>query len=319
MTPQSQRPLQHHVPAHSFPWNTPYVDVWCNNCNSKPTGLDRPQDFRLPQYVSTQNSCESNPLDKVLHSTYPASQQGHYPIDPYSSNTRPFTCMWGTCNAFFSSQSDLIGHVDLQHLVSPSSPVVDNSSVAHNGQFDQMKQPTTLSCLWADCSSPGMPSFNDLDLLTYHLLHEHLGVPPSPPASLSPPVSNRIVQSPSPTDVTFDTIVRDTASASPLSDMHTHPQAQTPTPQSSSPLLQDVPHSCTGSYECRWRDCRLLFSSCSDLTAHITVAHIGSGKAKYECFWDLCTRNGSNGFQSKQKICRHVQVSLIFYFKAVDT
>ncbi len=233
-------------------------------------------------------------------------------MDPYSqvsSDTRPFTCMWGSCNASFPCLPDLIGHVNLHHLATPSSPTVDNSNVAHN-QFGQLKQPISLSCLWADCTSPGTSPFNDQDLLVYHLLHEHLGVPPSP-ATLNPHAASRIAQSTSPENLTFDTVVRDTAS--PLSDMHTSSQAQTTSSGSSTPTLQDDPHSCTDSHECRWRDCGLPFASCSELTAHITATHIGSGRAQYECFWYQCTRSGSNGFQSKQKICRHVQVSPPFF------
>ncbi|KAF9531789.1 hypothetical protein CPB83DRAFT_848739 [Crepidotus variabilis] len=67
-------------------------------------------------------------------------------------------------------------------------------------------------------------------------------------------------------------------------------------------------HSCIDvSHECRWVNCRLKFPSCDALTAHINNDHVGAGKAKYECFWDGCTRNGCQGFTSKQKICRHVQ------------
>jgi len=226
-------------------------------------------------------------------------------MDPYTQ-VSSFTCMWGSCDASFSCLSDLIGHVNLHHLATPSSPTVDNSNVAHTGQFGQLKQPTSLSCLWADCTSPGTSPFIDQDLLVYHLLHEHLGVPSSP-ATLSPHAASRIAPSTSPGNLTFDTGVRDTAS--PMRDVHTSSQPQTTSSGSSTPAPQDDLHSCTDSHECRWRDCGLSFASCSELTAHITTTHIGSGKAQYECFWYQCTRNQNNGFQSKQKICRHVQVS----------
>jgi hypothetical protein len=69
-------------------------------------------------------------------------------------------------------------------------------------------------------------------------------------------------------------------------------------------------HTCSGTHPCRWKDCGLTFHSCDDLTAHISGDHIGGGKAHYNCFWDDCSRNGTQGFQSKQKISRHIQVQL---------
>ncbi|EEB87957.1 hypothetical protein MPER_14474, partial [Moniliophthora perniciosa FA553] len=44
-----------------------------------------------------------------------------------------------------------------------------------------------------------------------------------------------------------------------------------------------------------------------ELTEHLTAAHVGSGKPHYECLWKGCTRNGTNCFTSKRKICRHLQ------------
>ena len=37
-------------------------------------------------------------------------------------------------------------------------------------------------------------------------------------------------------------------------------------------------------------------------------ARVGGGRAHYDCFWEGCSRNGDNGFASKQKISRHMQV-----------
>jgi hypothetical protein len=72
------------------------------------------------------------------------------------------------------------------------------------------------------------------------------------------------------------------------------------------------PEDCnSATHRCRWKDCSFYFSTCNDLTMHITSDHIGGGKAHYDCFWEGCPRNGGQGFQSKQKICRHVQVKLL--------
>ena len=71
----------------------------------------------------------------------------------------------------------------------------------------------------------------------------------------------------------------------------------------------DSGHDCaTVDHPCKWSDCQERFASCEGLMAHITAEHVGGGKNHYGCFWDGCGRNGENGFKSKQKICRHLQV-----------
>lgn len=68
-------------------------------------------------------------------------------------------------------------------------------------------------------------------------------------------------------------------------------------------------HDCTtADHPCKWLGCQERFASCEALTAHITAEHVGYGRNHYGCFWDGCGRNEENGFKSKQKICRHLQV-----------
>jgi hypothetical protein len=61
------------------------------------------------------------------------------------------------------------------------------------------------------------------------------------------------------------------------------------------------------THGCMWDDCNQIFSTCDALTAHIASAHVGSGKAQYECVWRGCPRVGGQPFASKQKILRHIQ------------
>lgn len=75
----------------------------------------------------------------------------------------------------------------------------------------------------------------------------------------------------------------------------------------STPTTEDTP--CT----CLWTACNLTFPSSAALTAHLHAAHVGGGKAHYECWWEGCGRNGGGGFGTKQKLCRHLQVSLPFF------
>lgn len=106
----------------------------------------------------------------------------------------------------------------------------------------------------------------------------------------------------------------------------------------SSNTTQELPFCSSNSHTCLWRVstssssngltspsdaapaiCGLSFASPELLTSHVTAAHIGAGKAQYECFWASCTRHGENGFGSKQKISRHLQVSLSYSSKLALT
>ncbi|KAF9005950.1 hypothetical protein BDQ17DRAFT_1239677 [Cyathus striatus] len=219
-------------------------------------------------------------------------------------------CKWGNCNASFISLTELVGHVNLDHLrlptEAPAPIVVDSAS--------QVVTPK-LSCLWDDCSlypSPeSIPGPSNAETsgdsimatLVNHLLQDHLGVQSrrntspseqhvrSHPHSQEPPHNHlkggdrEIVKEPVNQQVTPAT-----------------------TTSEKSISTQITQHVCSeGKHECRWRGCGLSFDTCNDLTNHINTAHVGSGKPQYECLWETCNRNGANGFTSKQKICRHIQ------------
>ncbi|EIW79243.1 hypothetical protein CONPUDRAFT_127181 [Coniophora puteana RWD-64-598 SS2] len=77
-------------------------------------------------------------------------------------------------------------------------------------------------------------------------------------------------------------------------------------------------HPSSSHHQFRTWACYKTFPTSAALTQHIAEAHVGSGKARYECFWQGCNRNsglgdgtggsGENeGFGSKQKIMRHIQ------------
>jgi uncharacterized Zn-finger protein len=80
-------------------------------------------------------------------------------------------------------------------------------------------------------------------------------------------------------------------------------------PLTSQPIASQTTND---THQCHWQNCAEMFPNLDDLTTHISSHHVGSGKAQYECFWEGCTRNGENGFSSKQKICRHIQVILSY-------
>ncbi|KAL4063124.1 hypothetical protein J3A83DRAFT_4107099 [Scleroderma citrinum] len=196
--------------------------------------------------------------------------------------------MWANCGLVFASLSELVGHVNLQHL-RPSAPAPSTAQPTFPPPQDTSLFPDlSLSCHWGNCgmfpnpssipgpsSGPGVDQV--IDLLTTHLMQDHLGVNVPPPDQSTAP------------SVPFVTVP---PIASPLST----------TEGSTSP-----PPSTPGDHPCKWESCGQTFASCDELTAHIASMHIGSGKAHYDCFWEGCTRNGDSGFSSKQKISRHLQ------------
>lgn len=238
------------------------------------------------------------------------SLQQHLP----QSSIHIFSCQWASCKAAFSSIAELVGHVTVDHilkLVDEPAPQPLCSAV-HNRQFDF----NALSCHWGNCAmypypesipSSSMTTFPDtiLNVLTTHLMQDHLGVhypfPQSttmhtePSAKAPPTCTGNITPSPlqslpdscneSSTDTPSDPSPRDRSQSHSPNPLSTHYSAKS----------------------CKWIGCTEFFSSPDDLTTHILSAHIGSGKAHYDCYWEGCTRHGTQGFASKQKVARHMQ------------
>jgi hypothetical protein len=244
-------------------------------------------EMSLQYFTPPQSGGSSNPSQPDF---LPIQQTGH-PLNYASDSTNVqqqisshspssfITCLWADCQAQFSALPDLVTHVNMCHLQAPEVSPID-----------------AISCLWADCTSyptmdslPGPSSGHVLDgaigALTNHLLHDHLGLPNS--SVLAPPKN------------TAPLSAGEAAEHTPPSTCSSHSSLRsTPTP----------PDGSTDTHCCRWSECGQSFDTCDSLTAHITGEHVGSGRARYECFWAGCCRNGERGFISKQKICRHLQV-----------
>ncbi|KAF8845157.1 hypothetical protein BDN67DRAFT_962094 [Paxillus ammoniavirescens] len=218
----------------------------------------------------------------------PVSQsQAEPPVTSQGAPVPPFPCMWGNCGSMFNTLSELVGHVNLEHLRAaearnkPPEVTVPPRDNAHLFIQD------TLSCHWGDCamyptpssipsSSSGGPGNGVLNILTTHFMQDHLGLNYPFPTPIIPQSELSVLQN--------------TESIGSVS-------------QSSTPPV----HECSDNHVCKWLSCTQTFTSCDDLTAHIASVHVGSGKAHYECFWEGCVRHGENGFSSKQKISRHLQ------------
>jgi hypothetical protein len=308
-------------------WNSSLDDIFCDcgevvSENSVYPNAPHPhsssynsQDIINPELMSPGSSAASvspgftrTPMESNIDLYGPYGPYATIPNDISLPspviNTQPpmVTCMWANCNAAFNSLSDLVGHVNLQHLRFPSPTPVSSASHSSETQRQQNASMDALSCLWGDCnlytspdSIPGPSTGNQFDaalsILASHLFQDHLGLPDNIAFAHVP-----VPQSPAPFETTSSIGI------------------PTP-PDSTSTSLSDSPdpaaaHECSGTHACHWKSCPQTFTSCDELTAHITSAHVGGGKSHYECFWDGCQRHGGQGFSSKQKICRHIQVTV---------
>jgi hypothetical protein len=190
-------------------------------------------------------------------------------------------------------------------------------------------------------SSGNQPLDTALDVLATHLWEYHLGLSTPPPqfnfpsvdasavaqtagGLVHPPSSEdsvpevqtspseaemidmALLPAPAPLSAEVDAVA-DALGSSQLCPGSTHDHTSIPTHDQD--YTPDHGHDCTTTdHPCKWLDCQERFASCEALMAHVTVEHVGGGKNHYGCFWDGCGRNGENGFKSKQKISRHLQV-----------
>ncbi|KAG6334185.1 hypothetical protein ID866_4900 [Astraeus odoratus] len=290
-------------------WENSFSDILCG-CKDDAQVLPQPgKDAPL------QSMCHASPLPHPLgilraESSDPSSvctspspllsASPHSPISTASqvsvqSSVHAYPCKWADCGLKFASLTELVGHVNLQHLrapgfAQPDFPVAPNNTPL----FPEMN----LSCHWGNCamypspasipsSSSGQAVNDVIDLLTAHLMQDHLGVnialPAVVPMSSIATATTTATATPSPAPV---------PAAPPASD-----KPVTPSP---GPAVPEC-------HTCKWEYCSQTFDSSDKLTNHIASMHVGSGKAHYDCFWEGCTRNGENGFSSKQKISRHLQ------------
>lgn len=212
------------------------------------------------------------------------------------AQTLTLACMWGNCLARFASLPELVGHVNLEHLRLP--PVQTPASVSSDAVSESQSGSSRPSCLWGNCTEFSTPESTStsssgdavdgfLSILANHLLQDHLG---HFPATLSE-----------------DSPLTSLTSQSKANQQNLDETSSASGAERSISPLSSPSHQCTGTHMCNWKSCGQSFTTCSDLTSHLTAVHVGGGKAHYECFWEGCNRNGSNGFSSKQKISRHLQ------------
>ena len=278
-----------------MPWDSPFDEFLCA-CGAQVA--DSPASIQSVGTASSPNYSVVPAQDDLLPTMHISPHTQSTLSTPRTENspqlagvTLPdpmLSCMWAACHARFGSLPELVGHVNLEHLCLPSVSALPDSERNEACRSNI----SSLACQWRDCnvyrsaeSIPSTSSGDDpigdmLNTLAQHLLYDHLGLNHSsgPPSAMQQSSQHSIPQRPFHTELNCTT-------------------------ESSSLEKHDGPRTCL------WQSCNASFQTSDDLTRHITKEHIGGGKAHYECFWENCNRNGSHGFSSKQKICRHVQVS----------
>jgi hypothetical protein len=277
-----------------------------------------------PSECNSISSTFSTPMQPVV---FPAPLY----VSPSTASVVPakHACLWNGCRSSFSSLTELISHVNLSHLRA-HSPEPPEPVSAPSSYLRLSSDSLGLSCQWGNCheyssaalTTSGTLAFDDaISLLTGHLLHDHLGLQESPEGHnvsvTDAAIADVIAPVPEP-DSGHDVEIlveleglrspKQTIPSGQIAEQ-SHPN-KWPCTNEGSPITEDKMPSPVigGPGKCQWRGCELSFVTVDDLMNHLTTEHVGSGKNHYECFWKDCGRSGKNGFTSKQKVCRHLQV-----------
>jgi hypothetical protein len=287
-----------------------------------------------PTLSTLASPSETNSLPSAFNSPIqlPAYTPSLYLTQPPAHVVPPgHSCLWNGCGSRFVSLEELATHVNISHLRSFSSQILE--PVAGPSSYLRLTSDALgLSCQWDNCHEYSSTSVNSnslrlddaLNSLAGHLLHDHLGLQggrrdetvmttdhttladvglPDPVPNLEQDVEMRVEEQRS----------DDRDQDMPLAGSAKQDEIDKPKNEHQDPTTVEVkiPTPTMGAAEkCGWHGCELSFASVDDLMNHLTAEHVGSGKNHYECFWNGCERNGQNGFGSKQKVCRHLQVRI---------
>lgn len=280
--PPSSHPFQTFTPPIQIPTHSPHHSASPSTSST---------------ITTSASSFHSSP--SPLFSNQPSAINQQRPPDK--------TCLWSDCHAVFPSTGDLLAHLSTTHI--PSTEIPQEAL--------QANLPT--SCLWDDCSvfpnlssipgasaNPGPAAVTNF--LTTHLLQDHLGLQRPPHLSPQTPVIASLgsvspALSHSTGSPTLDPGSEEEITTQLLSTP-VLPQVISVSPLNDPRTLAVSERS---THACLWVGCNDVFPTCDALTAHIAAAHVGSGKAQYECQWRGCSRTGAQPFASKQKILRHLQ------------
>ncbi|KAF8202468.1 hypothetical protein BJ912DRAFT_944900 [Pholiota molesta] len=171
----------------SSSWETAFAE-WCATCAVSPPVTASTSSARSPERTFDGNGIGSaaHPMTGFASVDETFGQRAPTPTAP--SPPQAYSCMWAACNANFSCLSELVGHVNLDHLAHSSSSApsslgsqTPSGSSFHSSMNSLDQNASAISCLWDNCgSSYYSTSDNSFELLAHHLLNEHLGADPPP-------------------------------------------------------------------------------------------------------------------------------------------
>lgn len=206
--------------------------------------------------------------------------------------------------------SNLLQHLLQEHLAKlepgialalTNSLAAEASSHTHGKGKNRAMDPAAASSLLPSPSSSSSTTSAPVDLPTSSHSHSHRPHPHSHPHR-HPPTRHVHTHHAHPYGVHSHRSVHS------HSHSHSHPSSSSSSLSLSTTPLAPLPSS-TGTHPCRWKGCTLLFETSSELMSHLSIDHVGSGKAHYECLWEGCERaeEGGKGFAQRQKVMRHLQ------------
>ncbi|KAI0295385.1 hypothetical protein B0F90DRAFT_1151547 [Multifurca ochricompacta] len=328
----------HHT--HFTDWNTTLEAFLCSCGDAFPLrdGVVSeshvfPRDHYIahsPPLSAIPSLSDSNSLSSAFSTPLQQAEFAHSlytPQPPEAIAPTEHTCLWNNCRSHFSSLTELVSHVNLSHLSVYLSESPGPFS-APSSYLRLSSEALEISCQWDNCQEYPSTSINSEcdhahNLLTGHLLHDHLGLQGAcgdhnllanaAMADAVLPISGPIQEHDvgmrcEPQDMGpqhYKQGVVSSSGSAKQDDANKWHDKHERSLTAEAKTLSCVPD---GSERCCWRGCELSFASVDDLMSHLTTEHVGSGKNHYECFWSGCERSGKNGFTSKQKVCRHLQM-----------
>lgn len=319
-------------PASAFPWPADYVAATHNDKHKPPTtfaGQAATLDdiltelqswndclFEQPHMHSSGGGClppamtlcSSNVCPTAAPHSHRAPHHSRGGVEGENGHhdPRPQMCQWAGCNERFWTVEELVAHVNHSHLAPKNTQAAEspNTVMQHAqqiGTIDAGKHAgASVECLWDDCHQVPMPMAGKLQdallpatagadvwdngvgdkfslAILQHLLHDHLGQHAHHPGH-----ADAVLPEP-PKEESEEVKVKKRKASTSSGSSCDH-----------GPLV------------CRWEGCSLEFDTHALLTEHLEAAHVGSGKASYECRWTGCPRHGHK-FTQKQKVLRHLQ------------
>ena len=323
---------------HSGDWDAAFEAMLCScELTCPPQDETASHDFFRGPYpgpsptLSTLASpTESNSLPSTFNSplSLPAYTPPLYMAQPPAPG---HTCLWNGCGSSFVSLEELIAHVNISHLRTFSSHIPE--PVAGPSSYLRLSSEALgLSCQWDNCHQYSSTPMNSnslrlddaLNSLAGHLFQDHLGLQGAPKdhtmittdhatlpdvgllaePNLAQDVEMQVEEERLNTNDQDMPLARSAKQDDTSEPNEPKNEGQSPTTAGVKPSSPTM--GATG--KCGWIGCERSFANVDDLMSHLTAEHVGSGKNHYECFWNGCERNGQNGFGSKQKVCRHLQV-----------